>query len=792
MTAAVERLLQISLTGGVLILAVLLLRLAARRAPRWITMALWVLVAVRFCCPVTVPVAYSPVPATVTETPEVFTVPVTLIPQWDGEDPQPVSPGENLTTYIENDSPAGPSLMDIAGWVWVAGMGVMGLCALISWWRLRRRVATAVRQPEGHWRCDAIGGPFVLGLFRPRVYLPFTVSEGDTPYVLAHEQTHIRRRDPLWKWLGFCLLTVYWFHPLMWLAYRLFCRDIELSCDASVTATLAAEEKGRYARALLASATRPTPGLACPVAFGETGVAARVKAVLSPKKPLLWVAAGALLVGSVATVLLLTVSRPAFEGISAGRYEGDPGVTLTLVDANNTANEQSLTIRWEATGGKPLHLSGFSIEQQVDGKWRTVSVADDFSLDVLERWPANATRWDKTYDLSARYGNLLDGRYRFVAPFTLGEGASKETGTAILPFTIRGFKYAGDAVAGESESVEGVTLTLVAADMTRDNQTLTVNWENTGTETVTFGEPFGIERLVDGQWRSIGLREGVAFILPAYVLQPGEERVKSYHVSGHYGNLPNGEYRLVTDFDKGNNRCILRLPFTVTGSFDVGNGVVSARIQDFSYDRLGELTLSVRWSNETLHTLTLDDRPFRVERQVGGNWQPLPADGQGTEASELKSFRYTNMDYDLGERYGGLLPGAYRLVLCYAADGQEQEMALPFTVEDTPPVAAGQVTWQLTDLADGAVTVSVTNGMERTAAQPVGTARLYKQVEGQWKQVAALSKAAFSGQTVTPGESGAWQFTTGELAPGTYRLSFDYTCGKEALLGMVDFSLPVS
>lgn len=317
MEAVFFRLLNLSLMASLMVVVVLILRLLLRKAPKWIFCALWGLVALRLLIPVSIesraslmptaePIPYSavqytpvspvqPVLPLVTET--VTPAPVA---------PQPVTPSASNTVAAE--VPA-LSVMDILPWVWLAGVLAMLGYGLGSYGILHRRLRTAVRDEDNLWLSDRIESPFVLGLFRPRIYLPFRVKGAIRAHVLAHEQAHIRRRDHWWKPLGFALLAVYWFNPLLWVAYILLCRDIEAACDEKVIADMDADARKDYSYALLSCAVRSRRIAACPLAFGEEGVKGRVKRVMSYKKPTFWIILLAIIAILVTAVCLLTVPK---------------------------------------------------------------------------------------------------------------------------------------------------------------------------------------------------------------------------------------------------------------------------------------------------------------------------------------------------------------------------------------------------------------------------------------------------------------------------------------------------
>lgn len=296
------------LSAGWLVLAVVIARFLLRRAPRWATCALWGLVALRLICPFSPESPLSLIPDAQPVSPEVVwnTVPAVEI-DLNATEPTVSSVLEVALSDTLPISPT-PAQRSIAvlSIVWCIGMGLMALYVFSSYFHLTRRVKAAVRLDGILFQCDTIPTPFVLGIIRPRIYLPKSIAREDLPHVIAHERAHIRRRDHWWKPLGFLLLGVYWFHPLMWFAYILLCRDMELACDEQVIASLSRRQRADYAQALLNCSVGHRAVTACPIAFGEVGVKERVKRVLSFRKPAFWAILAAVLVCVIVAVCFLT------------------------------------------------------------------------------------------------------------------------------------------------------------------------------------------------------------------------------------------------------------------------------------------------------------------------------------------------------------------------------------------------------------------------------------------------------------------------------------------------------
>ena len=296
-----------SISASWLVLVVIGLRFLLKKAPKAIHCALWALVAIRLLCPVTIESPVSLMPSSETVSREYLMEQSVHSSQQTVLDivENPIYP-EDVNVFIE--APVSRiSVWDIE-WsvIWFIGVGIMAAYMLISWLRLRHKVATSIPIARDIRLCDHIESPFILGVFRPLIYLPSDMEQSALDHVLAHEKAHLARKDHWWKPLGFLLLTIHWFNPVMWLAYILLCRDIELACDEKVIRDLNAEQKKAYSTALLGcSVSRPLIA-ACPLAVGEVGVKERVKSVLNYRKPAFWFVVLAVILCVVVAVCFLT------------------------------------------------------------------------------------------------------------------------------------------------------------------------------------------------------------------------------------------------------------------------------------------------------------------------------------------------------------------------------------------------------------------------------------------------------------------------------------------------------
>ena len=285
------KIINMSISASWLILAVLILRLVLKKAPKWVNVLLWGIVAVRLICPFSFESALSLIPSA-----ETFPEKVISGPSFDIQ--TGISPVDNRINdylgdrYFEGVTVStnnGNNIMTILTIVWIIGILLLVAYTIISYRRLHREIDTAVRYKDNISQSENVNSPFVLGIIKPRIYLPFKMDSQDLEHVVAHEQAHIQRKDHWWKPLGFLLLTIHWFNPLMWLSYVLLCRDIELACDEKVIKELGNEQRADYTQALVACSVNRRMIAACPLAFGEVGVKERVKSVMNYKKPAFWI-----------------------------------------------------------------------------------------------------------------------------------------------------------------------------------------------------------------------------------------------------------------------------------------------------------------------------------------------------------------------------------------------------------------------------------------------------------------------------------------------------------------------
>ena len=390
--------LNLAVAASWLIVVILLLRpLLKKFAPRWVLCALWAVVAVRLVCPVMLHsdlsvyrLAGDAVNANGQVTyfedtgfcGDVSYRPATLLPGVSTPTVTPSTvddsaPEVSADAVVQPSTPSRSVDMNLLSIAWAVGIYIIVMAALAGYLSLRSAVAASIPLEGNVYLCDNIKSPFILGVFRPRIYLTSGMDEAARDCVLRHERAHLRRWDHVWKPLGFALLAVYWYNPLVWLAYILFCRDMELACDERVIRDMAAEERAVYSQALLDCSQGRRWVAACPLAFGEVGVKTRVKAVLWYKKPGFWVSVAAVLVCIAVAVCFLTNPK------GAGNEEPD----LSLANYKNVATlaYQTDTVAVTQANGTVTAISGPVLGKllaNADWTYQSTGEPDDGSDDA--------------------------------------------------------------------------------------------------------------------------------------------------------------------------------------------------------------------------------------------------------------------------------------------------------------------------------------------------------------------------------------------------------------------------
>lgn len=390
MSAVFLKLVNLSIAASWLILAVILLRFLLKKAPKWISCMFWGLAAVRLMLPFSLESALSLLPRR-----EVISLPKAAVD----------SPGINLggSAMEEASHPAAAQSLALApdtgakplqlvflilAAVWFAGMIALLAYALISYLKLKRSMGASVSLRDNIRACDEVKSPFILGILKPVVYVPSSMTGQALNYVITHETAHIKRCDHWWKPLGYLLLTIYWFNPLCWLAYLLLCRDIEMACDEKVIRNMNKENKAAYSQALLDCSFPRRAIAACPLAFGEVSVKERVKSVLNYKKPAFWIIVVALIAGAAAAICFLTDPVDTNDKIAPPQRTEDgvntayrvSSVIYSAAPFDFVVNELNEPQYYIADGKLMWNIS--ENEKKELSFWTEIGTLNDFELDA--------------------------------------------------------------------------------------------------------------------------------------------------------------------------------------------------------------------------------------------------------------------------------------------------------------------------------------------------------------------------------------------------------------------------
>lgn len=380
-------LLNMSFTAGILVFVIIVLRLCLKKAPRKYICILWALIALRLICPVGIPSSLSLL--------NLMNMGINASGQinyfqYNGttEKPSLIFDVPSLTEdHMSTDSmTVGKRTSDVylpaAMYIWLFGVVIMLAYAVISYIQLKKQVSASVHRGGRIFVCDDIHSPFILGIISPRIYLPSGLNEKTKKNVIVHEFAHLERHDHWWKPFGYILLSGYWFNPVLWVAYILFCQDIEVACDEKVIADMDKDSIAGYSESLLACAVHRRMITVCPIAFGETDVKGRVKRVLTYKKPTFWSICVAIVTCIIAAVCLLT--NPKGEEDTIEIPNGYPSV-VAVYEPN--------------TDSKPISEDEFIIFEKYyemsDGTWSTDTCSYRFRLEITGR--AGSAEKDITY-----------------------------------------------------------------------------------------------------------------------------------------------------------------------------------------------------------------------------------------------------------------------------------------------------------------------------------------------------------------------------------------------------------
>ncbi len=648
MTDIFLHLVNMSITAGWIVLAVAVMRLLLRKAPRWIICLLWSLVGIRLLLPVNIESVLSLIPSKETIPPEIMYSPTPQLNSGIQVFNNAVNPiiSESLTPEIGASVNPAQILIAICSYVWLAGILLMLLYTAVSYLRLKRKVRVCIPTEKNTYICDDINTPFILGIIKPKIYLPSSLSAEDSAFVLAHEKAHIKRKDHLWKPLGFLLLTVYWFNPLLWVGYILLCRDIELACDEKVLTNEQNMSKKDYSTALLNCSVPRRMISACPLAFGEVGVKHRIKSILNYKKPAFWIICVALIASIIASVCLLTnpVTKDednlGAETLSTG--SDIEGVSLEIVDLNLEETSTSvpyIEIKWKNennesyTCGEP-----FFMYKKVDGEWVNLRKGDSVFTMIGYMIPPKG-------DFTHKY-SLWDieidepGVYRFTSHFLRDKGDTTPLQYNVwIEFEVKEIPSPKDynfAVVKQGSDRYGISLDVVRISTSGDDPFIEIRWNNNTDYDLTTTNEYKIYRIKNSNDTQL-LNEGnyvwedTANIVPANDIFTKKYSLEGFDMGTAFKN---GKYRFECPFSSAGEKAWVDFYYPLTKSTVTSSYVnsdlsgLSVEVMDMSQtpeegkDYLNDDSkIKIKWTNQSRHDLTTTSHRFvELHKNVNGIW----------------------------------------------------------------------------------------------------------------------------------------------------------------------------
>lgn len=554
MEAVFLKLLNMSIAASFMIAAVVVLRVCLKKSPKALRCVLWALVGIRLLCPFSLESALSLVPST-------QTIPDAVL----SESSFSVQTGfENIDTRINAEladryyegvtvpTNTGLHITTLLSVIWVVGIFALAVYAIVSFTKLKKQTAEAVPYRENIYLCDRIPSPFILGVLKPRIFLPASMEEADIPYVLAHEQAHLKRRDHLWKPLGFALLCVYWFNPLIWVAYILLCRDIELACDEKVIKAMGANWKKSYADALINCSVSQKRISACPVAFGETDVKGRIQSVLKYKKPAFWVLLTAVIVCIAVAVCFLTVPK----GVrlkDLNEVDGQLTSVTVITERGRYEISKSPTIVFTEIFLRELRVSKTAVSGRRDEN------RDKSNTVILHYTSEDTDGWDNKYFFNGDCTEVwMDDLIKPTLTYKVKD-----------PEAVRQF-FENQEHDFLPAQLEGLSLKVSAADFASNPPYLEIEWINATEQNLVFGESYRIYRENNGVWERLEFPENYGFNLQAIPLSANSSRTHTYRFWGLDMTRP-GTYRLESecfkDIDDSNTE--YRQEYTVHLDFEL-------------------------------------------------------------------------------------------------------------------------------------------------------------------------------------------------------------------------------
>ncbi len=682
------KIFNLAVTAGWIVLAVLLLRPLMKKAPKWINCLLWGIVGLRLIFPFSLESVFSLIPSaeplpqniTVTHAPEIHSG---------------IGVMNNLVNPVISDSLApqvGASVnpmqivIEVASYIWLVGVALMLCYGAASYIILRRRVRASVKGEGKLYFCDDVGSPFILGVLFPRIYLPSGMSGDALDHVLAHERAHLRRGDHVWKPLGFLLLSVYWFNPLLWVAYALLCRDIEAACDERVIGMMDDEAKKDYSRTLLACSMHRKRIMACPLAFGEVGVKQRIKSVLNYKKPAFWIIIIALVATVIISVCFLTNPKNDVRDLlePGSEWLCEDGALIVIIIDNSDRMTGTLAfdhqfddivIRYRNEGNSVYAEMFKSGADKVD-----YDVNDDGLIGVNEYEDVLGERLILSGTVKARGDDFV----LKVEEDVLGLGQKKLVFKKTKDSGNRTVKVPSSElyvnVLDCGSDTRGANVSFVQAKREGDDVIFTLKWKNKSFKTQIYGESFEVYRYEGdeltalepiGYWKERAM--GVGAFSMTY---------PSFNITEHFDISALGKYRLVAgdawvEFEVSDlpangtsfpeHLGLIRQSGLYAVILNYGSDIegMDAEFSAVSYMDRNNNGFSIYWTNNTGESYVVDPK-FEISRYNGKEFVPLKDKSSvRDEATVVAPNAKERHIYSITEHYDLNEKGRY----CFTANG---------------------------------------------------------------------------------------------------------------------------
>ncbi len=537
------KIFNLGVTAGWLVLAILICRPLMKKAPKWINCLLWGIVGLRLVFPFSLESIFSLVPSAEPLPQNITMSPAPAINSGVGVLNDAINPIISTTLAPEVGASVNPMQIVIAAasWVWVIGIALMLGYGIVSYISLRVKVRVSVKGENKVYFCDDVDSPFILGVFRPRVYVPSGMRGEALDHVLAHEKAHLRRGDHLWKPVGFALLAFYWFNPLLWAAYALLCRDIEAACDEKVIKEMPADAKKSYSEALLACSLHRRRIMACPLAFGEVGVKERIKMVLNYKKPAFWIIVVAFVATLVLSVCFLTNPRTKVKEML------EPGTEWVCLDdvlvsfyvdddysikgyLSQDAKSYVITIYWREAGNN-------AVAEIYKDPLYDIEITD---TDLLLSGKFKMRRGDLVLEVDVDKLGLMDGELVFEK--TDAEWLLDEYGNPVLSGRVLEWNHELYVQIGDSGcDVPGVNIELKHARDAGDDIIFQINWINGSDKEQVIGPHFEVFHYEGDEL--VKLEDKCGWDQNESIVLSGSNSSSGYNITEHYDISTPGKYR---------------------------------------------------------------------------------------------------------------------------------------------------------------------------------------------------------------------------------------------------------